>query len=568
MYFSTTPAAVPTAVPENPTRAQRHQMLYESLLSAGRPEDFENILELLSPPPDITETAPPGRYKGVKVGIIGGGLAGMSSAFELRKLGYDITIFEPITFRIGGRVYTYYFDSEKRFYGELGAMRIPVSHETTWHYINLFKLNTEPFRQYDPNTFTYVRDTRVRNDPNGENITNLIYPKFDLTLQERITPWPQLRQNIIDYYFSTLPTEVRKQILMPLPEYDYRLKILEGISSRQAFAKYGLSNEAISLISSVSPMEGALINQSFETTLNEEYSVDFSNLYRIQGGMVNLPLAFYKSLISHTPSEYGNIPQEDLGTVTWKGGFAVTGIFKSPRGGKVTLRYMSTNESNHFYEDFDYVICSAPFPVLRGMDIFPKFSVQKMQAIKEVYYENSQKTLFLCRERFWERQGIRGGISSTDEIIQTTQYPPPPEKPVTGLNGGYDDNAGVLLASYNLNEDAYALGNMPLLNRYLIIRNKLSLVHGISPRYLDSIVLKIKSINWVSEPWFYGAFQMFHPGQKSNFLYVSTTPEYDNRVFFAGEHTSAKNGWTQGALHSGMLAANNVAYYSSINVYN
>jgi monoamine oxidase len=97
----------------------------------------------------------------------------MSAAFELRKLGYVITIFDPITERIGGRVYTYYFDKEKRFHGELGAMRIPVSHETTWHYINLFNLNTQPFIQSDPNTFTYVRDTRVRNDPKGENITGL-----------------------------------------------------------------------------------------------------------------------------------------------------------------------------------------------------------------------------------------------------------------------------------------------------------------------------------------------------------------------------------------------------------
>jgi monoamine oxidase len=57
---------------------------------------------------------------------------------------------------------------------------------------------------------------------------------------------------------------------------------------------------------------------------------------------------------------------------------------------------------------------------------------------------------------------------------------------------------------------------------------------------------------------------MFLPGQKSDFLYVSSTPEYDNRVFFAGEHTSTKNGWIQGALQSGMRAANSLAYYSSI----
>lgn len=134
----------PVSIPNNPTAEQRHEMLYKSLVDAGRPEDYENIVELLSPLRDITHYITPGEFKGIKVGIIGGGMAGMAAAFELRKLGYDITVIEPITERVGGRVYTYYFNKDKTLYGEFGAMRIPVSHETAWHYINLFKLNTEP----------------------------------------------------------------------------------------------------------------------------------------------------------------------------------------------------------------------------------------------------------------------------------------------------------------------------------------------------------------------------------------------------------------------------------------
>ena len=130
--------------------------------------------------------------------------------------------------------------------------------------------------------------------------------------------------------------------------------------------------------------------------------------------------------------------------------------------------------------------------------------------------------------------------------------------------GGYGDDAGVLLASYNINQDAFSLGNTLPSTRYLTIRNKLSLVHGIPREYLDNVILKTKSIDWLSEPFFQGAFQMFLPGQKEDFLYVSSTPEYDDRVFFAGEHTSNKNGWIQGALRSGMRAADSVAYYTSV----
>jgi len=37
-------------------------------------------------------------------------------------------------------------------------------------------------------------------------------------------------------------------------------------------------------------------------------------------------------------------------------------------------------------------------------------------------------------------------------------------------------------------------------------------------------------------------------------------PEYNERIFFAGEHISAVHRWMQGALQSGMQAANDLAY--------
>ena len=36
-------------------------------------------------------------------------------------------------------------------------------------------------------------------------------------------------------------------------------------------------------------------------------------------------------------------------------------------------------------------------------------------------------------------------------------------------------------------------------------------------------------------------------------------PEYDNKVFMAGDHISAVHRWMQGALQSGMIAANQLA---------
>ncbi len=80
--------------PNNPTYEERDDMLKSALEEAGRIEDYNNIKELLGPQADITKIISPGKGKGTKVGIIGGGVAGLSSAFELRKLGFNITILK------------------------------------------------------------------------------------------------------------------------------------------------------------------------------------------------------------------------------------------------------------------------------------------------------------------------------------------------------------------------------------------------------------------------------------------------------------------------------------------
>ncbi|MFQ9615774.1 MAG: FAD-dependent oxidoreductase, partial [Clostridium butyricum] len=188
-------------------------MLKIALEEVNRPEDFDNLVELLAPPIDITNINSTGKCKGIKVGIIGGGVAGLASAFELRKLGFNITIFETEYSRIGGRIYTYYFDKRKKLYGELGAMRIPISHETVWHYIDLFNLKTRPFIQNDENTFIYVRNKRARNDLEGKSVMEKIYPEFNLTPEERRTPWQEMLKYTLSRNLLKISPSIRKELI-------------------------------------------------------------------------------------------------------------------------------------------------------------------------------------------------------------------------------------------------------------------------------------------------------------------------------------------------------------------
>ncbi|NMM62501.1 NAD(P)-binding protein [Clostridium sp. P21] len=546
--------------PLNPTNEQRYALLKNALRKSDRLGDFNNIIKLLSPPSDILNYAHPGEFKQIKVGIIGGGLAGMSAAFELRKLGFDITVFDALEDRVGGRVYTYYFDEDKKFYGELGPLRIPVAHETTWHYINLFGLATQPFIQNNPNAFVYVQETRARKDP--KSIEEKIYPKYNLRQIEKNTIWPKLYEYAVHFFMNKLHPETRAEILKILPAYDPSYNTLLNISIRQNFEMLGLSHDAIDMIASVDAFTGALIDLSYNEVLQEDYPENFSYLYRVAGGNVNLPIAFYKSLTSKVPKEY-RIPQNELGKVNWKGGSQVLGIYKAENEKKVVLRYKGNNIKGESAEEFDYVICAIPFTTLSTVDILPFFSNRKMQAIREINYVDGHRTLLLCKKRFWEEDtdygGIVGGVTNTDLSITNILYPS--DHAMIGAN---PNEPGVLTGSYNLNKYATHIGSIRGDAHFKQVKRQVEQVHGLPRNYLDSIVTQSKFLHWNNEEWFRGAVAFFTPEQKRIFSHNILKPEYDNRVFFAGEHTSATHGWMQGALFSGKLAANRLAYNAKI----
>lgn len=546
--------------PTNPSDSIRYEILRNAFTNSGRPEDFENVVELLNPPPDITSYAAPGAYKNLKVGIIGAGLAGLSAAFELRKIGAEITLYDAMEDRIGGRVYTYYFDQDRRYYGEFGPMRIPLSHGTAWHYINLLHLNTIPITSPFSNNFIYVHNTRIRRDRDENNIREYLYPLFNLTDYEKSLSWSVLSDYAFNSVLLSMAPDIRRELLQILPVYSSEYSVYSDNSIREILEMRGLSQDAINLIASTDPLTGGLLNTSYDEALQELYSMDYLNTYRIAGGMVNLPFAFYNSLISCNPREYDIAPNL-LGKVNINFGHNITGIYQDSSGSKVILRYNNTYMTNR-YEEFDYVICAIPFSTLREIDIKPFFSNQKMQAIRELFYSDSFKAAFLCNRRFWEENTVygkmNGGISFTDLPIQSIIYPSDHIQCAESSSCSPLE-PGVLISSYNVNQDSIRVANQSESRRFLLVKTNVEEVHGLPENFLDSIVINYKMVNWNRQQWFRGAFAVNLPGQKINFAHTILEAEYNNRIFFAGEHTSVKHGWIQGALYSGMLAANTLA---------
>jgi monoamine oxidase len=126
---------------------KRRQFLFSSLVATAG--------SLLAPRVSLAQALPPGR----KVIIIGAGLAGLASAYELRKLNYDVTIIEAQS-TPGGRVHTFRNFEEPGLYAEAGAARIPRNHDLTLKYVREFGLPLEPFYPTE-GKFILVRGART-----------------------------------------------------------------------------------------------------------------------------------------------------------------------------------------------------------------------------------------------------------------------------------------------------------------------------------------------------------------------------------------------------------------------
>lgn len=553
---------------DNPGEYERYMMLEYILKIQNRIEDLNNIIDLMSPPQDITNICPTGCAKNIKVAVIGAGEAGLAAAFELRKTGCNITLFEA-SHRIGGRVYTYYFDRNKRYYGELGPMNIPVSHETTWHYINLFKLHTSPFINHNNNALFYVRNGRAVNDVKGKSVENNIYPKFNLMQNEAKKTWFQLLEKIYIKYLKSLPVELRKELIEVKQEYSKNIIEIDKLSYRNAYENLDISQDLISILGYLEGKE-QFFNLSLTEMLQQYYTADFEYNYRITEGMIKLPYSLYEAICDKNQKAYKDIGKDQLGKMEIKMGSPVSGIYKTSSKDKVILKYTDSGNNKETPEEFDYVICAIPFSSLRRIEIEPLFETRKMQAINEMNYEVAHKIYLYLKERFWEMgnasKKIVGGCSFTDLPLISIYYPSDHGKPVDNKYGKWvlkpganPEEPGVLLAGYSWCQEAIRLGNE---NPELQIDDAMRYiekVHNLSPHYLDDKIIDYKSLIWSDVQYIWTGGALSKPENKTLFSHAITTPEMGNRVFFAGEHISQKHVTQQGALQTGMIAANEVA---------
>jgi monoamine oxidase len=288
----------------------------------------------------------------------------------------------------------------------------------------------------------------------------------------------------------------------------------------------GWSKGAIEYFTVFNFLEADMHNSLVEI-LREDLGGAYLDMQEIAGGMDRLPNAFYAQL------------QDEV-----RFGANVFALDQDPGG--VTVHFKT--ESGRFAERGDFAVVTIPFSVLRTVEAVKPFSSAKQRAIRQLNYHASTKILFQVRERIWEDEDdIHGGGTVTELPIRRMNFPTP--DPTT--------TRGVLLASYTWGQDALQWGAMDEETR---LEEALDDVARVHPR-IREVYEGGASHAWYSDRWARGAFAMF-ARQRADLRPTSSDPAGST----AREHCSLYHAWIQGALESGIRAAQTIHEAAAVGV--
>ncbi|NXF54744.1 OXLA oxidase, partial [Oceanites oceanicus] len=488
-------------------------LLLVGLLSAKEFSDFSEYCLHDKDYEELLKIAKGGLGKATRpanVVIVGAGISGLTAAKLLRDANHTVTILETSN-QTGGRIMTYRPEGQN-WYVELGAMRLPGKHRLVREFIRQFQLRLNPFVMTDNNTWYFVNNTRVRAEEVYRNPNILNYP---VEPSEKGKNASQLYTETLNKAFIEFQTTDCKKYLA---KYD-------SFSTKEYLIKVGnLSKGAVDMI-------GDLLNEDsgfYLSFLNSLWNFKtFSNdsFDEITGGFDQLPKAFQKALrdvikFNHT----------------------VEKIVTEGKKVRVFYRGLAPNSITA-----DYVLVTSTARATRHIQFLPPLSPPKTHALRSIHYGSSSKIVLTCSEKFWEKDGIRGGQSITDRPSRFIYYPSH-NFPSAGL--------GVILASYTWNDDAEFFLTLTDKECLDVVLQDLSDIHNMKKEELRNICSSYVIKKWQLDKHSMGAFAAFTPYQFVDYSQALFEPE--GRVHFAGEHTAQPHAWIDTSMKSAIRAARSI----------
>ena len=490
-----------------------------------------------------------GSGKGIKVVVLGGGIAGLVAAYELRSLGYECTLLEARE-RPGGRNWTVrggdkvtFLDGttqsctwEQGHYQNFGPARLPSIHKNILGYCR--KLGVELQVEVNMSRSAYMQNDnanggqpavmrQVVNDTRG-HVSELLAKS--------------IHQGALD---QDLSNEDRDRMLAFLRTYgslDEAGKY--NGCDRAGYVKTAGAGDDVGVLSQPIGMH-TLLDESFWQGMLFDEAFDMqATMFQPVGGMDRIPYAFSKSL--------GNIVKYSS---------PVTEIRKTSKGVVVTYKQngvAKTIEAN-------YCICTMPLTLLRSTA--NDFSAPYKKVIEECTYSSAYKIAWESR-RFWEQDyNIYGGLEFVTAGCSPIWFP----------SAGMFSDRGVLVSGYT-DESNSPFGKLTMEEKLAESRKSIERLHPghgkelEKPMYVSWGKISYNEGSWIRS---YGLGQQRAPGvrltpqtgqaQSPGAARTLTNPGYetliepDGPIIFAGDHVSHIVAWQEGAALSALRAVRQVA---------
>ena len=507
--------------------------------------DYERFLDSA---PAIA-TLPQSQW-GTPVAIVGAGAAGMLAAYELLKIGVRPVVFEASD-RIGGRNWTQPFmdgSVPSTAYAEMGAMRVPTQNRVFYRYASEFGLTTGAFP--DPGvvpTLLYYENQPFEWQPNEAppGPFAAIKAAFDgfvgpITAAFQ-PPWQQGDWDVV--------RSLWQEQIVRYKDASFYEALVEGIPAwttedLNAFGALGMGSGGFG------PLYGVGFLELLRILLNQ-FEVDQQ---LIVNGIGSLTDGFYETQV--TPPNGGQpVSLQQLGAVHLN--TPVTAVQYNQLSERAKVIYDGGSQ------EFAAVIVATTTRAMELMGLTqaaPQDNVNTLvtppvkTAIRNLHLMESSKLFIRTATKFW-LDGSVPQVILTDELPRATYC----------LDYPQTDN-GVVLISYTWGDDSAKLLALPPAQRFAALRETLSFIHPQFAQQLEPVggAAGILSVDWESEPDYYGAFKLQNPGQDADlqaayYQFQSVLDGTDRGVYLAGDSVSWAGGWTEGALHTGLNAACAVA---------
>lgn len=474
---------------------------------------------------------PPGSGSGRSVVILGAGIAGLVSAYELRRAGYQVTLLEARN-RVGGRAWTIRGDEAVEQidrpaqraafstgqYFNAGPARIPSSHRLILDYARRLGVPLEVFVNSNQSAGwdfggQVQPQRRMVNDIRG-HVGELLAKAIDGHALDQAMPKDELA--------------MFREFLVPYTGIDDKGRYAASVSSGYASWPGGYDHPAAAVdrltLKQLIPNRAIAFPYFFEQIMDMQ-----ATMLQPVGGMDRIAQALYAEVR----------PSVVLGT-------PVTAIRRDGDG--VRVEHAKGAGAGAGAVRADYCVCTLPAHLLERVP--NDFATGKKAALKNVPYLKSAKIAFEA-PRFWERDDhVYGGLAWTDRLNENVIYP----------SHGFHSERGVIVGAYvagwthDTTPDSFVA--KPIAEQIRISRESVEALHPGRGRLLESPL----AINWGQVPWSEGVgADGPNWGERKRGAQYDELLRPEGPIVFAGEHLSYVGLWQEGAALSAHEALKLVA---------